>query len=91
MIKLENIKINGNVVECDIYPEDSKTGGHIAVDTLNGKIVKCVMPTGYEWCKNHLEHAREYITERLNETNDLNVSEKNIDVVLIKNETYSRI
>lgn len=76
MIKLKNIKTTGNVIECDIYPEDSKESGVLVVNTLNGKIVKSIMPPGYEWCRNHLEHARMYLAEHLNEINKQKVTEK---------------
>lgn len=57
MIKLKNIKINDTVAFCDIYPEDSQNKGFIKVDLKFKNIVEFVLPEGYEWCQNHLQHA----------------------------------
>ena len=78
MIELKNIKIDGNIVKCEIYPEDSKTSGYIEVDVLDNKIINCVLPCGYEWCKNHLEHAKKYIVKHFREIKTIHLSRKMI-------------
>lgn len=72
MIRLKNIKIdNSNTVICDIFPEDCKHSGHIEIDILQQKISNYSLPTDYEWCKNHMEHAKSYILKTLKENKSL--------------------
>lgn len=78
MIELKNIKIDGNTVKCEIYPEDSRESGCIEVDVLENKIVNSALPQGYEWCKNHLEHARRYIVMNFKNIKMLSISEKTL-------------
>jgi len=63
MIKLKNIKIEGKVLECFFIPEDSREKGKLIVSIPDGKILKCEYPKGYEYCKNHIEHAIDVILE----------------------------
>jgi len=63
MVILKNIKKNDNYIECDIYPEDSTSCGHILVDTATKDIIEYVLPEGYEWCRNHVNHARFALVE----------------------------
>ena len=58
MILLKNIRIEGSVIKSDIYPEDCSDAGRIIVDTQTGEIKDYYLPTGYEWCKRHLLHAK---------------------------------
>lgn len=58
MVKLKNIVINGNTAKCDIYPEDSKDKGTLEVNLQTREIISYTLPMGYEWCKNHIEHAK---------------------------------
>lgn len=63
MIKLKNIERNDDIIECDIIPEDSRENGHIRID-LKKKILKdSVLPAGYEWCTNHIQHAASKLIE----------------------------
>ena len=61
MIKLKNIVIENEVVSCNIFPEDSEIPGTIKVDAHKGEIISFCLPDNYTWCKNHLEHAKEYL------------------------------
>lgn len=63
MIKLKNIKIDSNIVKCNIIPEDSHESGKLEIDLSKNIIVSSVLPVGYEWCKKHLEYAKEYLIE----------------------------
>lgn len=58
MIRLEHLKKNKTVIECDVIPEDSIRSGHIAVDLESREVVEYILPKGYEWCKNHINHAK---------------------------------
>lgn len=78
MIKLKNIWIDGNVVKCDIFPEESSQSGYIEVDMLENKIVDYSLPMGYEWCKNHLQHAKRFIVENFTDIRDLPIKDKTI-------------
>ncbi|MBQ4544519.1 MAG: hypothetical protein II996_03000 [Oscillospiraceae bacterium] len=57
MIRLKNIRINGNKASCEIFPEGSSESGYIIVDTLSQKVINYSLPEGYEWCDNHISHA----------------------------------
>lgn len=57
MIKLKNIKKNYDIIECDIIPENSSEHGHIRVDLKRKTLMDSVLPAGYEWCTNHIQHA----------------------------------
>ena len=61
MIKLQNIAIENGIARSNIFPEDSEVGGNIAVDVLKNEIIKFALPDGYEWCRKHIEHAKEYL------------------------------
>lgn len=61
MIKLKNITIKNDIVKCDIIPEDCQNSGFIEIDVSNNKIIDYALPLGYEWCKNHIQHAKSYI------------------------------
>ena len=63
MVKLKNIVINGNTAKCDIYPEDSPANGSLEVDLQTREIISYTLPVGYEWCKNHIEHAKRSLIE----------------------------
>lgn len=59
MLKLKNIKIENDIVKCDMLPEDSSEWGHIVVNLKDKTIQEYDLPHGYEWCKNHVEHAKD--------------------------------
>ena len=63
MVKLKNIVINGNTAKCDIYPEDSPANGSLEVDLQTKEIITFRLPVGYEWCKNHIAHAKSTLLE----------------------------
>ena len=77
MIKLKNIKkISDNIIECNIIPEDSAEMGYMTVDIDKEEIVKCDLPRGYEWCSNHVAHARNALMKMV-ETDEI-LNEKNV-------------
>ncbi len=57
MIRLKNVKREGNIVKCNIIPEDSKEMGWLVVDIDKEKIDSFELPKGYENCKWHVGHA----------------------------------
>ncbi len=65
MIKLKNIVIENNIVICDIFPEDSVENGTVKID-MHNSFTSVVFPKGYEWCKNHIDHAKEYLINLYN-------------------------
>jgi len=58
MVNLINIQKRESIIECDILPEDSIEYGHIIVDLSSEKVLQYKLPPGYEWCTNHIAHAR---------------------------------
>lgn len=78
MIELKNIEIDGDIVKCEIFPEDSTIGGSIKVDVSENKIISFVLPSGYEWCKNHLEHAKRYLVMNFKNIQMLPISEQTL-------------
>lgn len=68
MINIKNIEKNNKMVKCKIYPEDSQEAGTLSVDLLTEEY-KYKLPTGYEWCRNHVAHAVRAIIEMDREGN----------------------
>lgn len=77
MIKLKNITIDNRIIKSDIIPEDCKTNGKIEIDLDKKEIISSVLPIGYEWCRKHLECAKEYLVS-LSEKKDNIPKEKTI-------------
>lgn len=69
MVRLKNIERNSNIIECDIIPEDSIESGHVSVQIDSKKIENFSLPNGYEWCRNHVEHARMALLKLVQEDN----------------------
>jgi hypothetical protein len=67
MIKLKNIVINDNHLSCTIIPEDSRDSGYLEIDLNNNELVKTLLPKGYEWCKKHVQHAKQYLLNIIGE------------------------
>lgn len=62
MIILKNIVIDNNIIKCDIFPEDSIENGTLEID-MHKISVSASLPKGYEWCKNHIEHAKKHLSD----------------------------
>ena len=58
MIRLINIRKSNNVIECDFYPEDSLEVGSVKVDVITEQVVSFTLPLGYEYCRQHVNHAK---------------------------------
>ncbi|MBE6764004.1 MAG: hypothetical protein E7553_06630 [Ruminococcaceae bacterium] len=58
MVLLKNIRIEGSVIKSDIYPENSPKAGRVSVELQTGEIIDYYLPVDFEWCKNHLFHAK---------------------------------
>ena len=67
MVRLNNIKKNGNIIQCDIFPEDSNIPGYIVVNINTETVREYELPKGYEWCNNHMNHAMRTLIEISNE------------------------
>ena len=59
MIKLKNIVNENGVLSCQLFPEDNQKAGNIKVDVCNNQVISFNLPIGYEWCKNHIQHAKD--------------------------------
>lgn len=64
MIKLENIRKNNNVIECDLIPENSNKSCLFSYDIVSGK-VSCVLPVGYEYCSAHITMVTNWIKKNV--------------------------
>ena len=69
MVKLKSIKKNNSLIECDIFPGDSLKSGHIVVDIVSAEVQEYSLPEGYEWCINHINHAKNKLIELSTENN----------------------
>ena len=63
MVRLRNIKKNDYIIESDILTEDSQKLGHVIVDIKSGELKEFDLPEGYEWCTNHVNHAKDKLIE----------------------------
>lgn len=71
MIKIKNIKINDTLITCDIFPEDSVKNGLLKIDRVKNEIINYSLPKDYEWCKSHLNHARNYLIDLANNSSNI--------------------
>ncbi len=60
MIKLINLKIENEQASCAFYLEDCIQEGTLICNS-KGEIIELTVPKGYEWCKKHVSHARDYL------------------------------
>ena len=67
MLRLKNIKIEGNKAEADFYPEDSKEAGHIVVDLDAEEVVSCKDVSGYG--ESYRGHAKMALIKMAKENN----------------------
>lgn len=58
MVKLKNLRRNNNLVECDLYIEDSTDPQHFIVDVESKEVIQFSAPKDYPHCENHVAHAR---------------------------------
>lgn len=59
MIKLKHITKNDNIITCYAYFEDCPEPVNLSLSIDSEKLQDCVLPTGYEWCKAHIQHAKQ--------------------------------
>lgn len=71
MIRLKNIKREGNEITCDAYVEDCAQAIPFVyhIDTEENDPV--VYPEGYEDCTSHIGHARWFFQETLEKGEEL--------------------
>lgn len=63
MVRLEKIQKTGSLIQCNIFVEDCAVSVPLSVDVLNPKNVNCTLPSGYEWCTMHIQHAVGYLLD----------------------------
>lgn len=63
MVRLKNLKRNNDLVECDLYIEDSNDPQHFVINVETKAIVEFSAPKDYEHCENHVAHAKRKIIE----------------------------
>lgn len=65
MVRLKNLEKNNHIIKCDIFPEDSLSGGSLMYDAANERVIQYYLPEGYTWCVNHVAHAVNAIREMI--------------------------
>ncbi len=75
MILLKNFRLRNGNVEADIYPEESSAAGLLVVNPKGG-IIEHFLPRGYEYCENHVAHARWFISKNYDKIVNGEITEK---------------
>lgn len=66
---IKNIKKNNDRIKCCIIPEDCREEGYLSVNLKSQEIENCELPEGYEWCTNHISHARRELLKMVKRDN----------------------
>lgn len=61
MIVLKNITRTNSCIVCDAYVEDCKQAVHLSFDESKLVLGSYTLPNDYEWCINHIMHAKKYL------------------------------
>lgn len=64
MVKLEQVKREGDVISCIAFVEDCEIPVKITLNTA-GEMTADELPEGYDWCDSHLAHAERALSEML--------------------------
>ena len=56
--KTKKHRDKGSVISCEIFPEDSRRSGILAVDAEKEEIIRYTLPEGFEGCTSHVHHAK---------------------------------
>ena len=67
MIRLENIRIDGDSIVCDAFLEDCKTPIQLSVKKEETNNSSPMLPSGYEWCRSYVKTAERYLKTLFNE------------------------
>ena len=62
MIVLKNIARNSTRITCDAYVEDCKQAVSLVFDEKLKELEAYSLPDGYEWCVDHIMHARKWLS-----------------------------
>ncbi len=63
MVKLEQISREGESITCTAYVEDCKEPVRLEFHIPDGEMQNTPLPSGYEWCRAHLSHAKKALGE----------------------------
>lgn len=61
MIKLQKIVRTNDIITCEAFVEDCAKPLNLVFDVKSGEFKSYTMPKGYEWCKSHIHHAKNYL------------------------------
>lgn len=75
MILLKNFRLRNGNIETDIYPEGFSVAGLLVVNS-KGKIIEHHLPKEYEYCENHITHARWFINKNYDKIVNGEITEK---------------
>jgi len=63
MVKLRQIKRNGDSITCNAFVEDCAEPVKLIFNILDGSIQNSPLPKGYEWCTAHIRHAGAHLEQ----------------------------
>lgn len=73
MIRLQKIQRNDRTISCEAFVEDSVTPIPLCYDFETQNLDNYVLPDNYEYCKEHISFAKDYLK---NCRNIANIPEK---------------
>lgn len=69
MIKLTQIKKQGNFISCYAFVEDSKTPFELVYNVELDEVEPYELPKGYEYCKAHVRMAKYFFRKKIESEN----------------------
>ena len=61
MIRLENIRLDGDCISCEAFVEDCKTPIQLSVNKDDTSEFSTNLPSGHEWCLAYVKVAERYL------------------------------
>ena len=63
MVLMKNIKRDGNIIQCNFFPNCSAEPGFLSVDLTTEKVIEGSLPKGYEHCTKHAHQTLRRLLE----------------------------
>lgn len=67
MVKLEQIKRDGDYITCTAFLEDCKEPVQLVYSVQNDAVQYEALPSGYEYCVSHIGHIRSALQRMVKE------------------------
>ena len=68
MVRIENIKIEGDIISCDYYPDNKDLKGFVKYDREKDKIIEWLPTEENEW-EAYVSHSLSTIIKAINNNN----------------------